>query len=30
MANKYLLDVNVCLGLLLKRNPHMVSAAQIF
>jgi predicted nucleic acid-binding protein len=30
MAHKPLLDVNICLDLFLKRNPHFHSAAQIF
>ena len=30
MTNKLLIDVNVCLDLLLKRNPHSQPAAQIF
>jgi predicted nucleic acid-binding protein len=30
MINKPLLDINVCLDLLLKRNPYLQEAAEIF
>lgn len=30
MAHRPLLDINICLDLLLKRNPHLHTAAQIF